>query len=168
MELDAEPMQSSMLSGHHEFVVAPGGQLELGQVTPAYVRQWHASLTRSAQTGLPTVAKAYRLLKTIFTTAVEDELIGRNPCVLKGVGVERSAERPVVSIADVDRLVAAAPEHMKALILTATYTALRFGELAGLRYRRVYLDGRRRFARHQRYGRRDVRRNDDNDDRCGL
>ena len=115
------------------------GQLELGQLTPAYVRQWHASLTRSGQTGAPTVAKAYRLLKTIYTTAVEDEIIGRNPCVLKGAGVERSPERPVVSIADVDRLVAAAPEHMRALILTATYTALRFGELAALTRRHVDL-----------------------------
>jgi hypothetical protein len=33
-----------------------------------------------------TVAKAYRLLKAIFNTAVDDELIRRNPCRIKGAG----------------------------------------------------------------------------------
>ena len=32
----------------------------------------------------PTVAKAYRLLKTILNTAVADEVLPRNPCLLRG------------------------------------------------------------------------------------
>ncbi len=33
-----------------------------------------------------TVAKAYRLLKAIMNTAVDDGLIRRNPCRIKGAG----------------------------------------------------------------------------------
>ena len=39
---------------------------------------------------------------------------------------------PVATIADVDRLVSVAPPHLKALILLATYTGLRLGELSAL------------------------------------
>lgn len=34
----------------------------------------------------------------IMATAVEDELIPRNPCVMKGAGVERPDERPVATV----------------------------------------------------------------------
>jgi hypothetical protein len=54
--------------------------------------------------GPSTVAKAYRLLRSIMATAVDDELIGRNPCRLKGASVERPAERPVASVDEVAAL----------------------------------------------------------------
>jgi hypothetical protein len=37
-----------------------------------------------------TVAKAYRLLKAVLNTAVDDELIQRNPCRIKGAASEPS------------------------------------------------------------------------------
>jgi integrase len=116
------------------------GPTELGSVTPSMVRRWHAELTRADRPGPVTVAKCYRLLRTIFTTAAADDLIAKNPCVLVGAGVERSPERPVASIADVERLVATAPAHLKALILMATYTSLRLGELSALTRRNLDLD----------------------------
>jgi hypothetical protein len=48
--------------------------------------------------GPVTVAKAYRLLRTILNAAVEDGLLVRNPCTIKGAGVERSPERPIATI----------------------------------------------------------------------
>jgi integrase len=56
----------------------------------------------------------------------------RDPCIIKGAGVERSAERPIATIAEVDRLVEAADPRLKALILMATCTSLRLGELFAL------------------------------------
>lgn len=38
--------------------------------------------------GPVTVAKAYRLLKAILNTAVDDGLIRRNPCRIKGAGTD--------------------------------------------------------------------------------
>jgi integrase len=118
------------------------GQVELGAVTPSAVRQWHAKLMRADRPGDVTIAKCYRLLRSIFATAVSDDLIPKNPCVLQGAGVERSPERPVASISEVDRLVDVAPQHLKALILLATYTSLRLGELSALTRRNIDLDMR--------------------------
>jgi hypothetical protein len=47
------------------------------------------------------VAKAYRLLKAIFNTAIEDGLIKSNPCKIKGAGKEESPERPVLTMKQV-------------------------------------------------------------------
>lgn len=116
------------------------GHVEMAKITPAVVRSWHAKLSASGKVSAITVAKCYRLLKTIMGTAVEDELIARNPCIIKGASVERSPERPVASIAEVDRLVEFAEPWMKALILTATYTSLRLGELSALTKRNIDLD----------------------------
>ena len=62
------------------------------------MRHWYASLLRRLDRGDVTVAKAYRLLRAILNTAVADELIVRNPCTIKGGGVERTPERPVATV----------------------------------------------------------------------
>jgi hypothetical protein len=46
-----------------------------------------------------TSVKAYRLLRAIMNTAVEDGLIRRNPCRIKGAGSEDSPEGPVLTVA---------------------------------------------------------------------
>jgi len=64
------------------------GQLPLHRLSPAIIRKWHAGRLE-AGVGRSTVAKAYRLLKTILSTAVVDEVLARNPCLLRGAGTER-------------------------------------------------------------------------------
>ena len=76
------------------------GGLVVADVTPARVRSWRKELLDEG-TGAVTVAKAYRLLKAILNTAVDDELIRRNPCRIKGAGTERSPERPTLTIEQV-------------------------------------------------------------------
>ncbi len=73
-----------------------------------------------------------RLLRAILATAVEDELIPRNPCVLKGASVERADERPVASLTDLAASASAVALRYRAMLLLATWAGLRFGELAGL------------------------------------
>jgi len=90
--------------------------------------------------GPVTVAKAYRLLHAIMTTAVEDGLIRRNPCNIKGAGQEHSDERPVVPISTLVELLDNVPERYRALLLLGTFANLRFGELAGLRRGQLDLD----------------------------
>ena len=86
------------------------------------------------------VAKAYRLLHAIMTTAVEDGLIRRNPCHISGAGQEHSDERPVISVSTLIELLDNVPARYRALLLLATFANLRFGELAGLRRNQVDLD----------------------------
>jgi integrase len=101
-----------------------------------------ALMARPRGTGAVTVAKMYRLLKAVLNTAVEDELIRRNPCKIKCVSTERSSERPTVTIERVYVIVAGSAV-VKALVLLATFSGLRWGELIALRRRHLDIDGDR-------------------------
>ena len=92
------------------------------------------------QPGAVTVAKSYRLLRSILATAVEDGLIANNPCVIKGAGVERSPERPVATIPQVFALAEAVEPRYRMLILLATFASMRFGELGALTRSSIDLD----------------------------
>ena len=55
----------------------------VGEVTVARVRRWRKKLLDSGVSDV-TAAKAYRLLRAVFNTALDDGLIRRNPCRIKG------------------------------------------------------------------------------------
>ncbi len=118
------------LLDHH---ILPGlGHRQLRAVSPAVVRAWHADLGRKTTIGPSTRAKAYRLLRTMMATAVDDELIVKNPCVVKGASVERHDERPVATIDQVTDLANNVDPRYRSMILLACWCGLRYGELAGL------------------------------------
>lgn len=101
-------------------------------------------MERRARPALPvTAAKAYRLLRGILGTAIVDELITRNPCVVKVASQERSPERPMLSIAEVDALAAAMPDPWRIAVELAAWCHLRLGEVLGLERRDVDLLHRR-------------------------
>jgi integrase len=104
----------------------------LAEIREAHVRRWRKDLLDTGVSAV-TVAKAYRLLKAILNTAVDDGLIRRNPCRIKGAGQERSAERPVLTVSQVYALADATDARYRVLVLLAAFTSLRWGELAALR-----------------------------------
>jgi integrase len=114
------------------------GKLTIQDITEPRVRHWRKSLL-DANVGEVTVAKAYRLLKAILNTAVDDGLIRRNPCRIKGAGQEKSPERPVLTVRQVFDLADAIGPRHRALILLAVFGSLRWGELAALRRRHIDL-----------------------------
>lgn len=61
------------------------GYLAVNEVKDPHIRRWRKQLL-DAGVGEATVARAYQLLKSIFNTAVEDDLIRRNPCRIKRRG----------------------------------------------------------------------------------
>jgi hypothetical protein len=70
-------------------------------------------------------------------TAVDDELIRRNPCRIDGAGKEESDERPVIPIPIVFVIADQVPPWHRALVLLATFAQLRFEELASLTRNRL-------------------------------
>ena len=105
-------LYSGLLRNH----IAPTlGDVALTDLTPARVRTWHAALLKTV--GQSTLAKAYSLLRAILNTAVDDELIRRSPCRVKGVFAIAAKIQP----------------RYRMLVLLATFRQLRFGELMGLR-----------------------------------
>ncbi|WP_239393645.1 site-specific integrase [Frankia sp. CiP3] len=116
------------------------GALTVGAITPKLVREWYARLMRDAtQQGLGTVTvdTTYRLLRAILTTAVEDDLITKNPCRIKGAGTVRETHRPDITVEQLWRLADTVPERYRVLVWLASATALRSGELAALRRKNV-------------------------------
>jgi len=114
-------------------------RVELARISPRAVRAWNADLLRTSRPGASTAAKSYRLLRSILATAVVDELIVKNPCLLKGAGNEHAPERPVASIEQVHELAAIVTPRYRALVLLATYGTLRLGEAVALRRRNLDL-----------------------------
>jgi integrase len=121
-------------------VLPPLGELELNRITGAKVRSWQAELLRGPYPGDSTAAKAYRLLRGILNTAVEDGRIAANPCQIEGAGRERPDERPVATVAEVYALAHAVGAEHRLLVLLACFAGLRLGELQALRRRHVDLD----------------------------
>jgi integrase len=108
------------------------GPLAVADIREGTVRRWRRSLLDSG-VGSVTVSKAYRLLKSILNTAVDDGLIRRNPCRIDGAGQEHSPERPVLTIAQVVALADAFTDRRyRLLVLLAVFCSLRWGELAAL------------------------------------
>jgi integrase len=86
-----------------------------------------------------TLAKAYRLLRSITGTAVEDGLIRQNPCRIKGGGLEESPERPIATIAELYAIADKIQPRYRALVLLAMFGSLRWGELLALRQEHIDL-----------------------------
>jgi integrase len=117
------------------------GAKSIADITAGHVRRWRKELLDGGVSPV-TMAKAYRLLKTILNTAVDEGTIKRNPCRIKGGGQEKSPERPVLTIAQVYALAEATDQRYRALVLLAMFSSLRWGELGGLRRCDIDLDAR--------------------------
>ena len=118
--------------------ILPGlGALPLASITPEDVRRWYAGM--GAKT--PTLrAHCYGLLRTILATAASDGKITVNPCAIRGAGTSNRVHkiRPA-SLSELEKLTAAMPEQYQAMILLASWCALRFGELTELRRKDIDL-----------------------------
>lgn len=105
------------------------GKMQVGVLagSPGAVRQWRSELL-AAHVSESVAAKTYRLLRAAMNTAVEDRIIARNPCRVRGADRENPAERPTATVAQVFQLADAVPARYRALILLAAFCSLRWGE----------------------------------------
>ncbi|MBG0827555.1 site-specific integrase [Planomonospora sp. ID67723] len=142
-ERTLRPKTAQLYEGLLRLHILPAfGNKLLIEITSRHVRQWHTKLLSDGGPGASTVAKAYRLLRGILNTAVEDDLIKKNPCRIKNAGVERPEERPVLTVPEVFKLAGAVPPRFRALVLLATFGSMRWGELAALRRHNLDLEVR--------------------------
>ena len=115
------------------------GSMAVAEIKEAQVRRWRKNLL-DANVSAVTTAKAYRFLKAVMNTAVDDGLIKRNPCRIKGAGQEKSPERATLTIPQVYALAEAIDQRYRALVLLGIFASLRWGELAALRRADVDLE----------------------------
>jgi integrase len=80
------------------------GGVPLGKLSTQLIREWRAKLLRNG-VSVSVAAKAYRLLRAVLMTAVEeDKILPENPCRIRGAGDEKPDERPVLTVAQVFEL----------------------------------------------------------------
>jgi integrase len=116
------------------------------KITPADVRRWQAQLARNV--GPSTVAHCRSLALRIFQFAMDEGAIDANPIrkvppPKRRVDPERvfgEVKRRALTPEEAGRLLACFPLFWWDHMVTLLGTGLRFGELAGLRRRRVHLD----------------------------
>jgi integrase len=117
----------------HKHVLPAFSPYAIGSIEPADIRAWVATLVGS---GLApsTVASTYHVLARIMATAETDGVVPRTPC--RGIRLPRidtTIEMCFLNPSEVRSLAEAIEPRYQALIFTAAYTGLRWGELAGLR-----------------------------------
>jgi integrase len=125
------------------YVTPEIGDVALGSLTPAVIRQWRADLMAKRGVSATMAAKAYRLLRAVLNTAVdEDKILTTNPCRIRGADREVRSERPVLTVAQVFELADAMPDRrFRTLILVTAFASLRWGEVTALRRQDVAPDG---------------------------
>jgi hypothetical protein len=90
----------------------PGGRpnAEPGDGRAAVPRSGAALISNGVSVSV--AAKAYRLLRAVLMTAVEeDKILTRNPCRVRGAGDEDAPERPVLTVAQVFTLAERVGRH---------------------------------------------------------
>ncbi|WP_211215884.1 tyrosine-type recombinase/integrase [Catelliglobosispora koreensis] len=139
-ERDLRPRSREEYERHMRLHVRDSlGTRALNSITAQHIRTWRTERL-TAGIGKPTVAKTYRILRAIFTTALDDELIRRNPCRIKGAGQDVAEERPIATLDQVFAIAEKIQPRYRLLVLLATFAQLRFGELVALRRKNIDLD----------------------------
>jgi integrase len=103
------------------------------------MRTWLARLEVEG-VGQATRAKAYRLLARILGAAMEAHYISVNPCSIRGAASDGTAEMRIATVEQVAAIADQVPPRYRALVLVAAFGGLRWGELAGLRRKRIDLE----------------------------
>ena len=88
LKVRTEELYRGLLRNH---LLPTFGELGMGDIDEGAVRRWRKERLEAGKSakrpfGPVTVAKAYRLLHAVFTTAVdEDRIVRRNPCRIEGL-----------------------------------------------------------------------------------
>jgi len=82
------------------------GDRLLGEIEKSEVREWFGLLKAEHPT---TASGAYRLMSTIYNRALDDEILERTPCRIKGASADPAKERPHVTPAECWEVISAIP-----------------------------------------------------------
>lgn len=105
---------------------------KLGEITPEMVREWRAAQIETGR--ISQTSRAYDLMKSVLKTAVDDGIIEKNPCQIRG-GSTASTGKKVEPPTDAELAVilSSIDKRYKALAVIACGAGLRWGEATELR-----------------------------------
>jgi len=112
----------------------------LGRLSPLSIQQWLAEDLEKRTTAA--VLKSYRMFRMIVRSAIEMDILVRDPCATVKVPKPVRHEMRFLTSEQVEDLADTVPACYRALIFVLAYGGLRWGEAAGLRRRYVEILGR--------------------------
>lgn len=116
------------------------GSKPLRSITPEMVDRWYARTATAA----PTLrAHCYSLLKTILESARTGRVryIDSNPCLIDGAASTTRKIRPKpATVKELGEIVENMPDRLQAMVLLASWCAMRLGELTELRRKDIDVD----------------------------
>lgn len=118
------------------------GRLQLGAIDRTTLRKWVAKMSASGLAPA-TVTKAAQLASKALSAAVDERLIARNPAERLPLPRIEVEEMLFIGPADISKLAGEIDERYRVWALTAAYSGLRLGEMAGLRRGRIDLMNKR-------------------------
>src|SRR5205823_14532851 len=128
----AGPATWSAYRSHLRLHILP----RLGHLPLTAIRRQHVkalALHLRSKLAPRSVADVLMVLSLVLGEAVEDRRIPHNPCRGVRVAAGPRPERPVATAAQLRQIAARIPRTIdQALVITAAYTGMRWGELAGL------------------------------------
>ena len=129
---DLKPGTVSLYRGLLDRLIIPAlGEKRLPAITPTVVRQWHTGLGPNRLTQR---AHAYSLLRSILATAVTEQVVASNPCVIRAAGVARRRSKTVPATIDELRVIREnMPDRLRLAVDLAAWCGLRQGEVLELR-----------------------------------
>jgi integrase len=136
----AGPAKWAAYRSHLRIHILPAfGTTPLNQITRHAVKLFVKQLKRRLADS--SAASVMTLFGLLMREAVADRRIPHNPCHGVRVVTQRAAERPHATAAQVSEIAAriARPSD-QLLVITAAYTGMRWGELAGLARANTHLD----------------------------
>jgi len=109
----------------------PIGAIPVSALTPAAVRTWFAALDDSKPSAK---AAVYARLRCVLNTAVEDELITKNPCSIpNATRTPPPKKKTLPTLAQLAELATGVPDELRAWVLISAWCGLRPGESTELR-----------------------------------
>jgi integrase len=123
------------------------GEMRVCDITKTCVFEYRAK--RQSEDGPlkeATLNRDVAVLRRILYWAVEQNLILANPIAHMPLERERRTKKPVMGIADEQKLLGIAPQHLREIVIAALDTGMRRGELLSQEWNDVDLDGKLLFV----------------------
>lgn len=121
--------------------------LSLGEIKKPMVDEWYSKTLSSGKR--TTASKAYKLLSSIMSRAVSDDLISKTPCAIKGAqSATTGKNRDVPSPSQIDLLISNLHPRYRELFLFSALLGMRFSEVSELRvkdFRKVVKNGESKY-----------------------
>jgi integrase len=124
--------------------------IEIGHISKSVVERYRAHRHSQKKITESTVNHDLQCLRHILYWAVDEGFIPENPLTRLKLEKPRRKKRPVMSLEDEEKLLQAAAEHLRKIVICALDTGMRRGEILSQRWEDVDFSRRLLYVTHSK------------------